>query len=162
MGIASRKAMGVATVALAAALSLSACGSDETPSPTTTAASLPAEASERLAKRSEEVAEKLESGDTCGAAHKADELDAAVAEAEIPAELRSEIQDATQQLVNSVNCPPPREPEEDEKKKKKEEKEDGRDESSHDEDSTPGPPGHGGDLPPGQEKKYEDAELIGP
>ncbi|MGH2983080.1 MAG: hypothetical protein ACRDK5_02310 [Solirubrobacterales bacterium] len=159
MGIPSPKAMGVgAAIALAASFSLAACGSDENPSPTETAVSLRAATAERLAERSEEIADQLDSGDTCGAAHSADDLDAAVADADIPAELRPEIEAASEELVNSVNCPPPPEPKEKKKGKGKEKGED------HGDDEGPGfgPPGHEGDLPPGQEKKYKDAELIGP
>jgi hypothetical protein len=154
------KAMGaVVTVALAAGFSLAACGSDENPPPKTVPA-LPAPTADRLAEQSERIADQLDSGDICGAARSADELDGAVAEADVPAELRSELEAATEQLVNSVNCPPPPEPEKDEKKD--EEKEKKEDEHGQDEDPGSGPPGPDGDLPPGQEKKYEDAELIIP
>jgi hypothetical protein len=157
MGNSSPKAMGaVATVALAAGFSLAACGSDQDPSPPKTVASLPAPTADRLAARSERIADQLDSGDLCGAAHSADELDGAVAEADIPSELRSELEAATEQLVNSVNCPPPPEPKKDKKEEKKE------DEHGKAEDSGNGQSEPGGDLPPGQEKKYKDAELIGP
>jgi hypothetical protein len=164
MGNASPKAMGaVVAVALAAGLSLAACGSDEdSPPPPKTVASLPAPTADRLAVRSERIADQLDSGDVCGAAHSADELDGAVAEADVPAELRTELEAATEQLVNSVNCPPPPEP------PKKKEKGDKDGEHGEEEDSGDGRPGpDGGDLPPGLEKKleemrdqYEDAELI--
>jgi hypothetical protein len=160
MGNPSAKAMGVvATVALAAGFSLSACGSDQDPSPPKTVASLPAPTADRLAARSERIADQLDSGEVCEAAQSADELDGAVAEADIPSELRSELEVATERLVNSVNCPPPPEPKPEKKEKgKPEEGEDG----GHDEDSSSGAPGRDGDLPPGQEKKYKDEELIGP
>jgi hypothetical protein len=161
MGNPSAKAMGaVAAVALAAGFSLAACGSDQEPSPPKTVPSLAAPTADRLAQRSERIANQLDSGDLCGAAHSADELDGAVAEADVPAQLRSELEAATEQLVNSVNCPPPPEPE----KPKKEKKDEGEEEGDHgqDEDSGYGPSGPDGDLPPGQEKKYEDAELIFP
>jgi hypothetical protein len=157
MGNSSPKAMGaVATVALAAGFSLAACGSDQDPSPPKTVASLPAPTADRLAARSERIADQLDSGDLCGAAHSADELDGAVAEADVPSELRSELEAATEQLVNSVNCPPPPEPKKDKKGEKKE------DVRGKEKDSGNGPSEPGGDLPPGQEKKYKDAELIGP
>lgn len=159
MGIPSPKAMGaVATVALAAGLSLAACGSDQAPPPSKTVAALPAATANRLAGQSERIADQLDSGDVCGAAHSADELDGAVAEADVSAELRSELEAATEQLVNSVNCPPPPEPKK--KEKDKGNQEEGED-HGHDEDSSSGSPGRG-DLPPGQEKKYQDAELIFP
>lgn len=159
MGIPSPKTMGVgALIALSAGWGLTACGSEDSP-PTKTAAALPAATADRLAGRSERIADQLDSGDICGAAHSADELDGAVAEAEVPAEIRSELEAATEQLVNSVNCPPPPEPKKKEKDKGKQEE--GKD-HGHDEDSSTGPPGQEGDLPPGQEKKYKDAELIVP
>jgi hypothetical protein len=158
MGNSSPKAMGAVAVALAAGFSLAACGSDQDPSPPKTVASLPAPTADRLAARSERIADQLDSGDLCGAAHSADELDGAVAEADIPSELRSELEAATEQLVNSVNCPPPPEPEKPEKDDGEEKGED----DGQDEDSGSGSPANDGDLPPGQEKKYEDAELIGP
>jgi hypothetical protein len=149
----------VATVALAAGFSLAACGSDQDPAPPKTVASLPAPTADRLAVRSERIADQLDSGEVCEAAQSADELDGAVAEADIPSELRSELEVATERLVNSVNCPPPPEPKPEKKEKgKPEEGEDG----GHDEDSSSGGPGRDGDLPPGQEKKYKDEELIGP
>jgi hypothetical protein len=161
MGNSSPKAMGaVATVALAAGFSLAACGSDQDPSPPKTVASLPAPTADRLAARSERIADQLDSGDLCGAAHSADELDGAVAEADLPSELRSELEAATEQLVNSVNCPPPPEPEPKKKPKKQDEEKEGDDHGK--ENSGDGPSGPGGDLPHGQEKKYKDAELIGP
>jgi hypothetical protein len=155
----------VVTVALAAGFWLAACGSDEdSPPPPKTVASLPAPTADRLAVRSERIADQIDSGDVCGAAHSADELDVAVAEADVPAELRTELEAATEQLVNSVNCPPPPEP-----KKPKKGKGDEGEEHGNDEDSGDGPPEQGGDLPPGLEKKleemreqYEEAELIHP
>jgi hypothetical protein len=160
MGNSSPKAMGaVATVALAACFSLAACGSDQDPSPPKTVASLPAPTADRLAARSERIADQLDSGDLCGAAHSADELDGAVEEADVPSELRSELEAATEQLVNSVNCPPPPEPKPKKEPKKHDAEKEG-DDRSKDEDS--GPSGNDGDLPPGKEKKYEDAELIIP
>jgi hypothetical protein len=163
MGKASPKARGaVVTVALAAGFLLAACGSDEdSPPPPETVASLPAPTANRLAVRSERIADQLDSGDVCGAAHSADELDGAVASADVPAEIRTELEAATEQLVNTVNCPPPPEP-----KKPKKEKDDEGEEHGNDGDFGDGPPGQDGELPPGLEKQleemrdqYEDAEL---
>jgi len=160
MAFRSPIAMGAGVaITLAAVFALSACGSDEDSPPTETTVSLRAATAERLAQRSERIADELDSGDTCAAANSADELDAAVAEAEIPAELRPELEAASEELVNSVNCPPPPEPEDKEKEEKDKEKEE---EDGPGEDSSQGPSGENGDLPPGQEKKYEDAELIQP
>lgn len=155
------KEMGVvATVAIAAALSLAACGSEDEAPPPKTVPALSAATANRLAAESERIADQIDSGDVCGAAHSADELDGAVAEAEVSAELRTELEAATERLVNSVNCPPPPEPE------KKEKKEDKDGDHGEDAESGSGEPGPEGDLPPGLEKKleemrdqYEDARL---
>lgn len=162
MRIPSVKAMGaVTTVAIAAGLSLTACGSEEEAPPPKTVPSLSASTANQLAEQSERIAEQLDSGDVCGAAHSADELDGAVAEAEVSAELRTELEAATERLVNSVNCPPPPEPKEKDKKEKK-----GDEEHGEDDESDSGPPPPEGDLPPGLRKKleemrdqYEDARL---
>ena len=166
MGIRSPIAMGVgAVILLTAGLALPGCGSDD-PQPAETAPKLSAATANRLAGQSERIADQLDSGDICGAAHSADELDGAIAEAGVPAEIRSELEVAAEQLVNSVNCPPPPEPEPKKEKPKKngEEGEDQGDQGSGegDEDSGDGPPGQGGDLPPGLQDKYEDAELNQP
>jgi hypothetical protein len=161
MRMPSLKAMGVvATVAIAAGLSLAACGSEEEAPPPKTVPALSAATANRLAAESERIADQIDSGDVCGAAHSADELDAAVSEAEVSAELRAELEVATERLVNAVNCPPPPEPE-----KKEKEKDKGEDQGEDDE-SDSGPPAPEGDLPPGLEKKlkemgdqYEDARL---
>jgi hypothetical protein len=162
MGIPSPKTMGVgAVIVLAAGWGLAGCGSDD-PQPNETAAQLSTPTANRLAGQSERIADQLDSGDTCGAAHSADELDGAVAEAEIPAEIRSELEAATEQLVNSVNCPPPPEPKP--KKEKAKEKGEGEDGEGNggDEGSGNGPPGLDGDIPPGHQEDYEDAELNQP
>jgi hypothetical protein len=158
MRIPSLKAMGaVSAVAIAAGLSLAACGSEEEAPPPKTVPAVSASTANQLAERSERIAEQLDSGDVCGAAHSADELDGAVAEAEVSAELRAELESATERLVNSVNCPPPPEPEKKEKDK---------DDKDEDGESDSGPPPPEGDLPPGLRKKlqemgdqYEDARL---
>jgi hypothetical protein len=166
MGIRSPIAIGVgAVILLAAGLVLPGCGSDDA-QPTETAPALPSATANRLAVQSERIADQLDAGDTCAAAHSADELDGAVAEAEVPAEIRSELEAAAEQLVNSVNCPPPPEPEPKEKKKENgEEGDEGGEEGSGgsgEEGSGDGPPGQDGDLPPGLQDKYEDAELNQP
>jgi hypothetical protein len=146
VGIPNLKSMGV-VVGVAAAISLAACGSDEDSPPPKTVPALPAATAERLAAQSERIADQLESGDVCGAAHSADELDFDAAEANVPVALRAELEAATEQLVNSVNCPPPPEPE---KKQKKGDNDEG---DGKDEDSSGPPPG---ELPPGLEKQYEE------
>jgi hypothetical protein len=149
------KSMGV-VVAVAAGISLPACGSDEDTPPPETVPSLPAATANRLAVQSEQIADQIDSGDVCGAAHSADELDGAVADANVPGELRTELEAATEQLVNSVNCPPPPEPEK-EKKKDKGEGDEGGEEDHGNGDSGPTVPGYE-DLPPGLKKKYDEYE----
>jgi hypothetical protein len=149
------------TLALAAVPVLGACGSSDDSGDV----SLSSATAEELAAQSEQIAEELDAGDDCAAAHRADDLDAAVAEADIPDELRTEVEGATQQLVDQVNCEPP--PEEtttaetttEETTTEEEEKkpEDGDDEKGKKEDSSPG---HGGE-PPGQEKKASGAGVSG-
>jgi hypothetical protein len=154
MSTGNPRAMALAVaLALAAVPVLGACGSSDDSGE----ASLSSATAEELASQSEQIAAELDAGDTCAAAHRADDLDAAVAEADIPEELRTEVEDATQQLVDQVNCEPP--PEEttteetttEETTTQEEEKKPEDDEKSKEEDSS-GPPGKGGE-PPGQEKK---------
>jgi hypothetical protein len=148
-----------------AALAAGACGSGD--DDTTTAVQPPpvsAATADRLAKLSNRVAENLDAGMTCDAAHAADDLSAAVEEADLPANLRPGVETVATDLVNQVNCPPPPpppepEPEDKEEKKKEEgEKKEERDENKdqHGDEGKHVPPGHGG-VPPGQAKlKGED------
>jgi hypothetical protein len=146
------KAVGVAAgLAVAAALSVAACGSDEgSPQPKAEVAPFSPGTAEQLASASDQVAEELEAGDTCAAAHSADDLSAAVSEADIPAVIRPEIEAAARQLVDEINCEPIVEKKKKEKDEEKKHREDRGDESTG---SGPGPPGHGGE-PPGQAKKH--------
>ena len=88
---------------------------------------IPAAVAEKLAKRSDEVAAKLEEGELCDAAHEADKLMGDVSKAgnEIPAELRDELEGGAQQLVDTVNCPEKPEKEKKEEEKHKEDEDDG-------------------------------------
>ena len=72
-----RKAAGLAILLALAAVGLAACGSGDE---TTTATRPPVSAStaDRLGKLSERIASDLDAGDTCHAAHAADDLSAAV------------------------------------------------------------------------------------
>ena len=70
-----------------------------------------------LAKLSDRVASELDSGDTCHAAHTADDLRAAVENADIPASMQAGVDEVTGRLVDEVNCPPPPPPPEPKKKK---------------------------------------------
>jgi hypothetical protein len=94
----------------------------------------PAKVADELAKRSDEVGAKLEAGDLCGAAHTADDLarEAERAGSEIPAELQAELEQGIEQLVNTVNCPPP--PEKKPKKDKDEDEDDEGDSGYGDEE----------------------------
>jgi hypothetical protein len=106
-----------------------------------------------LAKLSDRVASDLDAGDTCQAAHAADELSAAVEDANLPASMSSDVDAVTGRLVDEVNCPPPPPPEP--KKKKKDEKHDEHGDEHHGDDGKFVPPGqakHGGVAPPGKAK----------
>jgi hypothetical protein len=143
---------GAAAVGLAlATLVIAACGSDDESTTTTPPPPVSASTADRLAKLSNRVATNLDAGLTCDAAIAADELMAAVEEADLAGTLRPGVEEVATRLVNEVNCPPPPPPPEPEKEKKKEgeEKKQG-DEGGGDEDSSG--PGHSGGLPPGQAK----------
>jgi hypothetical protein len=140
------RALAVALV-LAAVPLLGACGSSDD----SDEAALSSATAEDLASQSEQIADELDAGDDCAAAHRADDLDAAVAEADIPEELRTEVEGATQQLVDQVNCAPPPEETTTEKTTTQEEEKPEDDEEGKEVDPS-GPPGQGGE-PPGQEKK---------
>jgi hypothetical protein len=149
-------------IAVALALGIGACGSDGDET-TTTVQPPPVSATtaDRLAKLSNRLATDLEAGETCDAAYAADDLKAAVEDADLSVSLRPGVEEVATRLVNEVNCPPPPpppEPEPEEKKKDEERKKDeekkkegdghkdqGGDEGKND------PPGHGG-VPPGQAK----------
>jgi hypothetical protein len=78
---------------------------------------LPSAVAERLAAESEAIADKLDAGDTCGAAQQADVLEDAVQQAigdgEIPAAFQGELLQTARQLQNDVNCPEPPPPAQD-------------------------------------------------
>jgi hypothetical protein len=106
-----------------------------------------AETAGHLAKLSDRVASDLDAGDTCHAAHAADELRAAVQESDLPASMLTSVDTVAGRLVDEVNCPPPPPPPPEPKKKKKE--------KTHDESGAHGNGNHGGDngfIPPGHEK----------
>jgi hypothetical protein len=143
-------------------LTLSACGSgDETT--TTARPAISATTADRLAKLSERIASDLDAGDTCHAAHAADDLSTAVREANLPANLRPGVETVATDLVNQVNCPPPPPPPEPEKKPKKPKKPKDEHGNGHGDkqgdggNQHPGHSDHGGFVPPGQAKlKGED------
>jgi hypothetical protein len=115
-----RKAAGASMLLALAAVLLAACGSG---SDTTTSAppAVSASTADHLAKLSNRIASDLDSGDTCHAAHAADDLHTAVQESDLPANLRPEVDTVAGDLVDQVNCPPPPPPPppEPEKKPKK-------------------------------------------
>jgi hypothetical protein len=150
------------TLALAlAALAIGGCGSgDDDTTTTVQPPPVSATTADRLAKLSNRVAANLEVGETCLAAIAADELKAAVEDADLASSLRPGVEEVADNLVNEVNCPPPPpppEPEKEEKKKKENEEGDEGDEDKDQhggeggEEGKSGPPGHGG-VPPGKAK----------
>jgi hypothetical protein len=148
------RAAGLAISLALAALALAGCGSSG--EETTTAVkrpTVPAATADHLAKLSNTVASDLDAGSTCEAAYAADELQAAIGEANLPASMRSSVDDAAGRLVDQVNCPPPPTTTEEDKKPKKEKKP--KDEEGDHDHEGPHPPGHskhGGFVPPGQAK----------
>jgi hypothetical protein len=148
MRMGNLKARGAAVATAWAALCLVACGSGG--GDTTTATVRPALSSataNRLATLSDRIASDLDAGDTCHAAHAADDLNAAVQQADLPDTLRSGVDGVAGRLVDEVNCPPPPAPPPEEKKPKE------KKEEHH--DSKPKPSGdsnNGGFVPPGQAK----------
>jgi hypothetical protein len=92
--------------ALTLAVVLAACGGGSNVSaerPT-----LPRSVAEDLSGRSDQIADALDGGDVCGAAHLADELkhavDAAVAGGRIPPAFQDELERTASDLQNQVNC----------------------------------------------------------
>lgn len=134
------KAVGLAISVALAASALSACGSGDGGTATQEAA-LSATTASRLATLSDRVASQLDAGETCHAAHSADDLQAAVQSANLPPSIRSGVDDVAGRLVAQVNCPPPPPPKDEHKHK---------DEGNKNQDQNG--PGPGGKLPPGQAK----------
>jgi hypothetical protein len=152
------KAAAPALALALAALVIGACGSgDDDTTTTVQPPPVSATTADRLAKLSNRVAANLEVGETCLAAIAADELKAAVEDADLASSLRPGVSEVADRLVNEVNCPPPPpppEPEPEEDKKKDKEKKDENQDEHGGEDGDEGkhePPGHGG-VPPGQAK----------
>jgi hypothetical protein len=99
--------------ACSVALLVSGCGGEEeaAPPPRETITRAAAEA---LAKRSDAIAAALAAGDVCTAAGAADELKRAAQDAidrgSVPPAYRQHLLRAADDLVNTVNCPPPTPP----------------------------------------------------
>jgi bacterioferritin-associated ferredoxin len=133
-----------AWLTVCSALVLAGCGggSDNTFTTTkqrTTTASVPtiqSAVAERLAGQSDEIAQRLGAGDTCGAAHAADrlrnELTAAINEGAIPPLYLEDLSSSVNELQAQLTCSPPAEEDNGkgkgrEKKEKKKKHEDGQD-----------------------------------
>jgi hypothetical protein len=146
------RAAGLAISLALAALALAGCGSSDGDTTTTAVKppTVPAATADHLAKLSNTVASDLDAGSTCEAAYAADQLQAAIEEADLPDSMRSSVDDAAGRLVDQVNCPPPPTTTQEDKKPKKPKPEEG---DHHDEGhGHPTPPGHGGTEPPGHAK----------
>jgi hypothetical protein len=107
------------------------CGGGEAAPPRPT---LAVPVADRLAAKSDEIANALDAGDVCTAAVRADELQDETLESinagQIPAEFQEDLTARVNELVNEVNCPPPPEEDEDEGKGKKKGKGKGNDDES--------------------------------
>jgi hypothetical protein len=114
---------------------------------------VPAATADHLAKLSNTVASDLDAGSTCEAAYAADQLQAAIEEANLPTSMRSTVDDAAGRLVDQVNCPPPPTTTEEDKKPKKPKEPKPVEGDHHDEGHDHSKPhGHHGKPPPGQAK----------
>ncbi len=145
------RAAGLAISLASAALALTACGSGGGDTTATQPPPISAATAGQLAKLSDRVASDLDAGDTCHAAHAADELRAAVEGAHMPASMRPAVDAVAGRLVDEVNCPPPPPPPEPKEKKPKKDEHGG----DHHGDEHPIPPGHakhGALVPPGHAK----------
>jgi hypothetical protein len=157
MGI--RKASGPAMLLCLATLGLTACGSSEE-STTTARPAVSSATADRLARLSNRIASELGSGDVCHAAHAADDLQKAIQESDLPANLRPGVDAVAGDLVDQVNCPPPpappppapppREPQKKPQKPKQGQGDQGKGKGGGGEEH--GQPEHGGLAPPGQAK----------
>ncbi len=148
MSTGKMRAVGLATALVLAAPVLVGCGSGGGGTTVAQTPPISADTAGHLAKLSDRIASDLDSGDTCHAAHAADDLQAAVEGADIPQSMRPDVDGVARRLVDEVNCPPPPPPEP--RKKAKPEHPDEHHGNEH-----PVPPGHakhGGFVPPGHEK----------
>jgi hypothetical protein len=147
---------GLAILLALATLVLSACGTGHDDTTTLQRPAVSADTADHLAKLSDRIATDLDAGDTCHAAHAADDLQSAVEEAHLPATMRSSVDTVAGQLVDQVNCPPPPLTEEERKKleeqQKKLEEQQKHESDQHGADHGPKPPGQGGHEPPGHAK----------
>jgi hypothetical protein len=155
------KAAGLAMAVGLAVFVLAACGSSGSGGTTVSQAPpISADTADHLAKLSDRVASDLDSGDTCGAAHAADELRSAVEDADLPEAMRPDVDAVAGRLVDEVNCPAPPPPPEPKKKPKSDTGDQQHGPGEHP-DEHPVPPGHakhGGPGPPGQAKLHGEPE----
>lgn len=149
------RAAGPAVLLTLAALGLGACGSGGDGTTVAQPPPIPRGTAGHLAKLSDRVASDLSTGDTCHAAHAADDLSAAVEDADLPASMSADVDAVAGRLVDEVNCPAPPPPPEPKKKKKKDEGHDEHGGDHHGDENGSIPPGqakHGGLGPPGKAK----------
>jgi hypothetical protein len=146
------RAVGLAILLALVALGLGACGSGGSAATAVQPPAVSAATADRLAKLSDRIATDLGAGDTCHAAHAADDLRAAVEASDLPATLRPGVDAAAGRLVDQVNCPPPPAPPPPKEKPKKQEHQGDHSGGHHGGDQGAGPPAFGGNPPPGQAK----------
>jgi hypothetical protein len=114
------------TACSALLLALTGCGG--TDEPPESGPRIDAAAASQLAEQSEEIAQLIDDGQVCDAAHAADELkaqaEAEIADGSVPAPLANELVSNAQALVDEVNCdapePPPATTDEDDDDEEKE------------------------------------------
>jgi hypothetical protein len=159
MRMAIGKAAGLAMLFGVVALIGAGCGSGDEPTTTTARPAVETATADHLVKLSDRVASDLDAGDTCNAAHAADDLQAAVADSDLPANLRPGVDAVVVDLVNQVNCPPPPPPPPEPEKKakpepkpKKDEQDDHGQGDNHGHGEKPGHSNPGGFVPPGNAK----------
>ena len=87
------------------AVVLASCGSGDETTTTTARPAVARATADHLVKLSDRIASDLDAGDTCNAAHAADDLQAAVEDSDLPANLRPGVDAVAVDLVNQVNCP---------------------------------------------------------
>jgi len=127
--------------ALTLAIVLAACGggSDTTAAQ---AAALPRGVADDLAAKSDEIADALDRGDQCGAAHHADELkdevEAAVADGRVPAAYQGELERTATELQNEVNCDEHGKENKDKDKDQDQDQDQGKGKKGHDDTTTLG------------------------
>jgi hypothetical protein len=147
------RAAGLAIVLALASLALMSCGSSGGDTTVAKPPPISPETAGQLAKLSDRVASDLDAGDTCHAAHAADDLRSAVEDANLPASMSADVDAVTGRLVDEVNCPPPPPPAPEPEKKKPEKPKDHGDEHHGGEHHVPpGHAKHGGVVPPGHAK----------